>query len=116
MRYRCGFEMKGLSVFKAKKAMVRRRAISLLPDDCCHADKHYCQQNGCPFNTRRAGHAGRCVEGSNYCIWHDDDAMDTSWETHEGREAVRCAPSLLKRTGALYDGDSLWKRALDVLP
>ena len=42
--------------------------------------------------------------------------MYDSSETEEGRKSVRRALTLLKQSGVMYDGEPLWKHALDVLP
>ena len=105
-----------MSAFKERDDDVYRRAMSLLPDDYCHTAGRYCQEDGCPSNTRRPGHAARCVDGSNWCIWHDDDAMSEALEAEDGRKSVRRALTLLKRSGAMSDGEYIWKHALEILP
>ena len=90
--------------------------MALLPEDYVHTAGHYCQAEGCPFNTRRPGHPGRCVEAGSYCIWHDDAAMDSALETREGRSSVRHALTMLRQSGAEHDGVALWELALQILP
>ena len=105
-----------MTLFKASSDDVYRRAMLLLPAEYRHTGGHYCQADGCPFNTQRPGNPGWCVEGSTYCIWHDASAMDSALESEENRKSLRRSFSLLKQSGAVHDGVSLWEHALQLLP
>ena len=104
-----------LTIFKAADGEVYRRAMALMPT-WLQSTNHYCQANGCRFNTMRPGHAATCTESSDYCIWHTDSALESALETSEGRKSVRRAMALLRASGATHDGVFLWQQALDLLP